>query len=93
MKELSFDQMEQVTGGVVRIINTNTTDKAAIRNGPGKGNKQIAALVNGNVVDTVSDQLVYDPVSNRNYVEITFTDKNGVTRTGWVAASIIGLPR
>lgn len=93
MKELSLDQMEQVSGGVVRTINTNTTDKAAIRNGPGKGNKQIAALINGTQVDTVTDQVVYDPVSKRNYVEITFIDKTGATRTGWVAASIVGLPR
>jgi len=36
---------------------------------------------------------VYDPVAGRNFVEITFTDKSGATRTGWVASSIVGLKR
>jgi hypothetical protein len=44
-------------------------------------------------VDTVTDKVVYDEGSGRNFVEITFTDKSGKSRNGWVAASIVGLPR
>ena len=41
----------------------------------------------------MTDKVVYDAASGRNFVEINFTDKNGKARTGWVAASIVGLPR
>ena len=93
MKELNLEQMGQVTGGVTRYVNTGTSDKAAVRNGPGTGHNWIISLVNGTEVDTVSDQPVYDAVSKRNFVEIRFKDKDGNTRTGWIAASIVGLPR
>ncbi len=91
--ELNMDQMEQVTGGVERVVNTGTTDKAAVRCGPGTGYGWVISLVNGTKVDTVTDQSVFDPVSNRNFVEIRYKDKNGETKTGWIAASIVGLPR
>lgn len=55
---------------------------------------QIASLPNGTVVDTIDEKHpVYDSVSNRNYVMISYTNKNGEKETGWVAASIVGLPR
>ena len=92
--ELSLDMMEKVTGGVLRTINTGIDGlNAAIRAGAGKSYKQIASLPNGTTVDTISDTLYYDPVSDRNFVEITFTDKNGKESTGWVAASIVGMTR
>ena len=94
MKELSMEAMEQVTGGVVRTVNTGIDGlNAAIRCGAGKSFKQIASLPNGTKVDTVTDKVVYDADSGRNFVEITFTDKSGKSRNGWVAASIVGLPR
>ena len=58
-----------------------------------KDSQWIAALPSGTVVDTVTDKPVYDSASGRNYVQINFTDKNGKTATGWIAASIVGLPR
>ena len=64
-----------------------------VRQGPSKGKKQIASLPNGTVVDTVSDQLVYDPVADRNFVQVTFTDKYGKQKTGWIASSIPGMKR
>ena len=88
-KELNPSEMENVTGGVWRTVNTGVSGlKAALRSGPGKGNPQIASLSNGTQVDTITDQVVYDPVSRRNFVEVSV---NGIT--GWVAASIVGLPR
>ena len=93
-RELGMDELEQVTGGVVRTVDTGIKDlNAAIRQGAGTGYHQFASLVNGTKVNTVTDELVYDPVSQRNFVKITFTDKNGKQQTGWIAASIIGLPR
>ena len=92
--ELSLYEMEQVNGGVFRTVNTGRTDlNAAVRSGPSKGDSQIASLPNGTVVDTVSDELVFDPVGGRNFVEVTFTDKHGATRTGWIASSILGMKR
>ena len=89
MSELNLNQMKQVTGGVWRMVNTGVSGlNAALRNGPGKNNKQIATLPNGTQVNTVTDQIVYDSISGRNFVEV---DVNGMR--GWVAASIVGLPR
>ncbi len=92
--ELGLDAMEQVTGGVVRTINTGIDGQnAAIRSGASTSAGWIASLPSGTQVDTVTDKLVYDAVSGRNFVEIKFTDKSGNSRVGWVAASIVGLPR
>ena len=92
--ELSMEQMDQVSGGVYRTVNTGVADlKAAVRKGPSKQAGQIASLPNGTVVDTVTDQLVYDPVAGRHFVEVTFTDKKGKTKTGWIASSILGMKR
>ena len=93
-KELSLDEMGQASGGVYRKVNTGREGlNAAVRSGPSKGDRQIASLPNGTVVDTVSDELVYDPIAGRNFVEVTYTDKGGVTRTGWIASSILGMKR
>ena len=92
MKEkraLNPDEIENVTGGVWRTVNTGVSGlNAALRNGPSKGSKQSASLPNKTQVDTVTDQVVYDPVSGRNFVKVKV---NG--QTGWIAASIVGLPR
>ena len=90
MKELNLNEMEQVNGGVWRTVNTGVDGlNAALRDGPSKkGTKQIASLPNGTQVDTVTDQVVYDSASGRNYVQVTVNGK-----TGWIAASIVGLPR
>ena len=89
-RELNQDEMEQVSGGVWRTVNTGVSGlNAALRDGPSKqGTKQIASLPNGTQVDTITDQVVYDPASGRNYVEVTVNGKRG-----WIAASIVGLPR
>lgn len=89
MNELCLHQMEQVTGGVWRTVNTGVSGlNAALRIGPGKNTKQIASLPNGTQVDTVTDQVVFDSSSGRNFVEVTVDGKRG-----WIAASIVGLPR
>ena len=94
MRELNMNEMEQATGGVYRTVNTGVPGlNAAVRSGPSKGSKQIASLVNGTLVDTVSDRLIWDEAAGRNFVEVTFTDKNGKTRTGYIASSILGMGR
>ena len=93
LNELSLEQMENAVGGVQRTVNTGASINAAVRSGPTKGKRQIASLANGTVINTVSDQLVYDPVSGRNFVEITFIDKRGRKKTGWIASSLVGMKR
>ena len=93
-RELSLDEMEQASGGTYRKVNTGKAGlNAAVRSGPSKSDRQIASLENGTIVDTVSDVLVYDPVAGRNFVEVTYVDRGGVTRTGWIASSILGMKR
>lgn len=92
--ELSFDQMEQIAGGTARKINTGTSDKAAIRSDPWIAKRnQIDALINGTIVKTINDELIFDPGSRRNFVKIRFINKYGDEAGGYVAASIVGLPR
>lgn len=89
MTELNMNEMAKVNGGVGRTVNTGVSGlNAALRAEPKKSSKQIGSIPNGTRVDTVSDQLVYDPEAGRNFVQVNWNGK-----TGWVAASILGLPR
>lgn len=88
-QELSMNEMEQVTGGVWREVQTGVAGlDAALRKEPRKSSKQIGHIPNGTMVDTVTDQLVYDSESGRNFVQVSVNGK-----VGWIAASIIGLRR
>lgn len=92
--ELNLKDMEQVTGGAERTVNTGVDNlNAAVRSGPSKSSAQIASLVNGTKIDTVTGNLVFDEVSGRNFVEIYFIGKDGSRHTGWIASSIVGLKR
>ena len=93
-RELSLDMMEQVTGGVIRYINTGSSSKAQIRSTPTQGeNNRMDSLENGTQVDTIDDSLVWDEVSGRHYVKISYKNKKGVQKVGWVASSIVGMQR
>ena len=92
-KELNLEEMGKVAGGVLRTVNTNCDLNAAVRKGPSKKDSQIASLPNGTVVDTISDQLAYDPVAGRHFVEVCSTSKHGQEKTGWIASSILGMKR
>ncbi|MBR2664456.1 MAG: SH3 domain-containing protein [Clostridia bacterium] len=89
-KMLNAEEAAQVTGGVHRKINTGVDGlDAALRKEARKGSKQIGHIPNGTIIDTITDELVYDPESGRNFVQVLLDDG----RTGWVAASIIGMKR
>lgn len=88
-KELDFESMAKVSGGVGRTVNTGVAGlNAALRLEPRKSSKQIGSIPNGTRIDTVSDQLVYDPEAGRNFVQVNYNGK-----IGWVASSLVGLPR
>ena len=93
-RELSLDEMNEVSGGTERVIQTGVSGlNAAIRQGPSTGTKQIASLTNGTKVETLTDILEWDDEAGRYFVEISFIDKYGKERTGWVASSIVGMRR
>ncbi len=88
-KELSMNELEQVTGGTWRTVNTGVDGlDAALRTVASKNSRQIGHIPNGTQVSTVSDELVYDPSSGRHFVEVTWNGK-----TGWIASSILGMRR
>ena len=79
----------QEDSNMTRTVNTGVDGlDAAVRAEARKSSKQIGHLPNGTKVETVSDELVFDPEAGRNFVQVHF---NG--QTGWIASSILGLPR
>ena len=89
MIELTEEMMSQAVGGVNRTVNTGIDGmNAALRAGAGKGTRQIASIPNGTVVDTITDQLVYDPESGRHFVQVSYNGK-----IGWIASSLVGMKR
>ena len=90
-EELSLNEMEMVTGGVLKPVNTGTDQNAAIKNGPGNG-AVIDSLPNGTMVDTIGTP-VFDQATGRNWIQVTYKNKKGKNATGWIAASIVGMKR
>ncbi|MBQ8109038.1 MAG: hypothetical protein IJ124_02595 [Clostridia bacterium] len=90
-EEINLDALEQVVGGVYRNVNTGTEQNAAVKSAPGSG-KVIGSLPNGSVVNTIGVP-VFDAGTNRNWIQIEFTDSHGKAKQGWIATSILGLAR
>lgn len=92
--ELTQDMLEDITGGTLRTINTGGGSKAQIRTSPTTGaDNRLSSLANGTQVETISDDLIWDDVSQRHFVMISFVNKKGKRMTGYVASSLVGLPR
>ena len=88
-RTLNPEELDQVTGGTLRTVNTGISNlNAALRTNATKSSRQIASIPNGVQVDTVSDELVWDPDSQRHFVQVTYDGK-----TGWIASSILGMRR
>ena len=89
MREVSLEEMDQVSGGVYRTVNTGMANvKAGLFQKASKKSKKIGSIPNGTVVDTTSDALIWDPDTNRHYVEVNYNGK-----TGYVASSMLGMKR
>ena len=87
--ELDLDQMEKVSGGTWKEVNTGVSGlNAALRAEPRKSSRQIGSIPNNTQVDVNESTITYDSVSHRNFVYVTFNGKSG-----WIAASFVGLPR
>ena len=89
MKELNLNEMENVTGGRLLIVNTGIEGvNAVIRKEPRKDSGRIGSIPNGTQVEVDVSTITYDPGSGRSFVKVV-----SAGRTGWVASSLVGLPR
>ena len=82
--KISEEALEQVSGGVRRIVDTGTSQNAAVREGAGKGYEQIASLKNGTAVNATGK---FKQADGRNWAQID------APVNGWIAASILGYDR
>ena len=82
--KISEEALEQVSGGVRRIVDTGTSQNATVREGAGKGYEQIASLKNGTAVNATGK---FKQADGRNWAQID------APVNGWIAASIIGYER
>lgn len=90
-RELSIDEMENVTGGTA--VDTGMAGNAGVwKRFEDIANKRADySLENGTDVKILGDSR-FNEVKKRNYVQIQFKSK-GKFKKGWIAASIVGLKR
>ena len=81
LNKINDEALNQVVGGVKRIVDTGTSQNAAVRDGAGKGYEQIASLKNGTVVNATGK---FREADGRNCAQID------APVDGWIAASILG---
>ncbi|MBO7710220.1 MAG: Blp family class II bacteriocin [Lachnospiraceae bacterium] len=82
MKKMNEQELENVTGGESRIVNTGKNIEAVVRSGAGFGFPQIFAIKNGNFVNTTGRSVRAD---GRTWYEVN------APVYGWMAGSLIGL--
>jgi uncharacterized protein YgiM (DUF1202 family) len=83
-EKLSEAALEDVVGGVTRVVNTHTDKNAAVRANPGLSYQQVASLKNGTRVNTTGET-----VRNTTDGRIWYQIDSPVD--GWIAGSLIGL--
>ena len=84
MNKINDEALKNVTGGARRIVDTGTSQNAAVRCGAGLGYEQIASLENGTTVNATGKFMEAD---GRNWAQID------APVNGWIKASIIGYER
>ena len=80
-KNLTDQELENVSGGDCRIVNTGDSRNAAIRVYPGLNTEIIGSLPNGTVANTTGRFMRAD---GRNWAEINYP------MWGWIKGSILG---
>ena len=70
-KVLNSDELNGVTGGVSRIVDTMQPMDAVVRSGPGVSYPQIGSLRNGTQVNTTGNAS-YNPQDGRTWYEINY---------------------
>ena len=82
-KALNNEEMNGVSGGVYRTVDTRKPMDAVVRSGPGMSYQQIASLKNGTQVNTTGNNS-YNPQDGRTWYEINYP------MYGWMAGSLLG---
>ena len=85
-EKISDEMMENVVGGVRRIVNTHSSANAAIRKLPGKKYAQVKSLPNGKSVEVDEDSGVYNDDDQRTWYRVTWPVD------GWIVGKSVGLP-
>ena len=88
MRELSLDEMDQVSGGVIYTINTGRSGKkATVFTVSSNGFDVIDFLPTGTKVD-MSPTQPQNPTGLK-LVQVTYCDRNGNPKTGWIDPSLL----
>ena len=82
-KVLNSAEMDGVSGGVMRTVQTNMPVDAVVRSGPGMQHSQIGSLKNNTQVNTTGNS-AYNPMDGRTWYEINYPIY------GWMAGSLLG---
>ena len=82
MMKMNEQELENVSGGEFRVVNTGRNIEAVIRSGAGFNYPQIFAVKNGNAVNTTGRCVRAD---GRTWYELT------APVYGWMAGAMIGL--
>lgn len=81
---INGQELNDISGGTNRIVNTGDERNAAIRIAPGESNTQIGSLPNGTMANATGRFATAD---GRNWAEIDYPVR------GWIKASILGFSR
>lgn len=85
-EEISDEMLENVVGGVRRIVNTHSSANAAIRKLPGIKYAQVNSLPNGKSVEVDEDSGVYNDDDQRTWYRVSWPVD------GWIVGNSVGLP-
>ncbi len=80
-KNMNEQELENVSGGEYRTVNTGDTRDAAIRSYPGLNAPVVAVLPNGTVANATDEFAFAD---GRNWVRINYPVN------GWIKGAILG---
>ena len=82
-KVLNSDELNGVSGGVSRIVDTQQPIDAVVHSGPGVAYPQIGSLSNGTQVNTTGN-VSYNPQDRRTWYEINYP------MYGWMVGILLG---
>ena len=82
-KNLTGKELDGISGGVMRTVNTGMALDAVVRSGPGMQYGQIGSLKNQTQVNTTGNTS-YNPTDGRTWYEINYP------MYGWMAGSLLG---
>jgi uncharacterized protein YraI len=82
-KALNPEGLNNVSGGVMRTVDTKMALDAVVRGGPGMQYPQVGSFTNGTQVNTTGNYS-YNSMDGRTWYEINYP------MYGWMAGSLLG---